>query len=129
MADFVQRAAPHTRRLAALHAALDGERRTANKADLRAAFAQVRYSIASAAYAMDPAPHDVRLDKLLRAVTEAGAAGIDRTQASALFSGHAKKAELDVLWHAAAARDGYAEVSEQTGGRPRTILRAARKAE
>jgi hypothetical protein len=129
VADFVQRAAPYTRRLAALHAALDGERRTANEADLSAAFAQVRYSIASAAYALDPAPHDVRLDKMLRAVMEAGAAGIDRTQASALFSGHAKKAELDVLWHAAAARDGYAEVSEQTGGRPRTILRAARKAE
>jgi hypothetical protein len=123
VADFIQRSAPYTRRLAALNAALD-DRQTATIAHLRAAYAEVTYAAASARYALDGSPRDARLDKLLRAVTEAGISGLDRTQASALFSGHAKRNELDALWRAAAARDGLEEVIEQTGGRPRTILRA-----
>ena len=123
VADFVQRAAPYTRRLAAMHAALDGSRRTANAADLGAAYAEVTYSMASARYALDGSPRDVRLDKLLRAVTEAGSAGLDRTGASALFARHVGRGEMDRLWRDAAARDGYAEETVPTSGRPRAILK------
>ena len=74
-AEFVQRAAPYIRRIAALYAALDG-RWLVSVADLDAAAMLVRYSIASAEFTFDPSPRDAQLDKLRRAVDEAGAAGL-----------------------------------------------------
>jgi hypothetical protein len=126
-ADFVQRAAPYCRRLAALHAALDG-RGKADAEDLAAAAHLIRYSIASARYVLDPAPRDVNLDKLRRAVDEAGMAGLSREEAVKLFSGHLTKSDMDELISRLTADGSYAAESLPTGGRPKTVLRAARKA-
>jgi hypothetical protein len=126
-ADFVQRAAPYCRRLAALYAALDG-RGLANAEDLAAAAHLIRYSIASARYVLDPAPRDVNLDKLRRSVDEAGMAGLTREAAGRVFSGHVTKSDLDDLIARLIADGTYTEETIPTGGRPRKVLRAARKA-
>ena len=125
-ADFVQRAAPYCRRIAALHAALDGRER-ASVADLSAAALLVRYSIASARYVLDPAPRDVKLDKLRRAVDEAGMAGMSRAEARNVFAGHASKDDMDRLIEQLTADGSYIQEEIRTDGRPRTVLRAARK--
>jgi len=125
-ADFVQRAAPYCRRLAALYAALDG-RGQADVGDLTAAAHLIRYSIASARYVLDPAPRDVNLDKLRRAVDEAGMAGLAREAAGKVFSGHLTRGELDDLVTRLTADGSYIAERVGTGGRPRTILRTARK--
>jgi len=126
-ADFVQRAAPYCRRIAALFAALDGRGQAATE-DLAAAAHLIRYSIASARYVLDPAPRDVSLDKLRRAVDEAGMAGLTRDDAVKLFSGHVSKSEMDDLIGRLTSDGSYAAQSIPTGGRPKTVLRAARKA-
>jgi hypothetical protein len=126
-ADFVQRAAPYCRRIAALYAALDG-RDQADAVDLAAAAHLVRYSIASARYVLDPAPRDVNLDKLRRAVDEAGLAGLDRTQARNVFSGKLPQTEMNDLITRLTADGSYTAETLRTPGRPKTILRSARKA-
>lgn len=126
-ADFVQRAAPYCRRIAALYAALDG-RDQADTEDLEAAAHLIRYSIASARYVLDPAPRDVNLDKLRRAVDEAGMAGLTREAAGKVFSGHVTKSDLDDLIARLIADGTYTKEIIPTGGRPREVLRAARKA-
>lgn len=126
-ADFVQRAAPYCRRIAALYAALDG-RGMASADDLSAAAHLIRYSIASARYVLDPAPRDVNLDKLRRAVDESGLAGLDRTQARNVFSGKLPQSEMDDLITRLTADGTYTAETLKTAGRPKTILRAARKA-
>jgi hypothetical protein len=125
-ADFVQRAAPYCRRLAALHAALDGRQR-ADAGDLAAAAHLIRYSIASARYVLDPAPRDVNLDKLRWAVDESGMAGLDREAARKIYSGHLTKSDLDDLIVRLTAGGSYVAETHKTGGRPRTVLRVARK--
>ena len=116
--EFTRRAAPYSLRLAGLHAALDG-RDLISKDDLAAAGAQVRYSVASAKYALSGIHRDPRLNRLTRAVTEAGQAGLTRTQVSALFSRNLTAAALDDLLGKLAADDGYEVIRPETGGRGR----------
>lgn len=125
--DFVQRAAPYCRRIAALYAALDG-RDQADAGDLDAAAHLIRYSIASARYVLDASVRDPQLDKLRRAVDEAGQAGLDRTQARIIFSGKLTQSEMDELIARLTADGSYTAESIPTGGKPKTVLRAARKA-
>jgi hypothetical protein len=126
-ADFVQRAAPYCRRIAALHAALDG-RQLVNTGDLMAAAHLIRYSITSARYVLDPSPRDIRLDRLRRAVDEAGDGGLTRDQAVNLFGRHLPKAGLDELISRLTQDGAYAERSVPSGGRPTTVIVLARKA-
>jgi hypothetical protein len=126
-ADFVQRAAPYCRRIAALYAALDG-RDQADADDLSAAAHLIRYSVASARFVLDPAPRDVNLDKLRRAVDEAGLAGLDRTQARNVFSGKLDQEAMNDLISRLTADGSYIAETLKTPGRPKTILRTARKA-
>ena len=70
-AEFTRRAAPYCLRVAGLLAALDG-RQLMSKPDLAAAAALVRYSIASARYVLDRQARDPRLDRIRRALDEAG---------------------------------------------------------
>ncbi len=125
-ADFVQRAAPYCRRIAALHTVLDGRALTTAE-DLRAAAHLVRYSIASARYVLDPAPRDLKLDKLRRAVDEAGMAGLSLTDARNVFAGHITRDEMDNLIAMLTGDGSYIQEEIRTGGRPRTVLRAAQK--
>ena len=56
-------------------------------------------------------------------------AGLSRAEARNVFGGHLAKDDMDKLIAAALTADGsYAQQEIQTGGRPRTVIRAARKA-
>ena len=120
-ADFVQRAAPYCRRLAALHSVLDGRALT-TAGDLEAAAHLVRYSIASARFVLDPAPRDVRLDKLRRAVDEAAMPGLSGDEQVRLFGGHLKKPALDDLRTRLLSEPDYAQHHVATAGRPAVFL-------
>lgn len=120
--EFIRRAAPYCRRIAALYAALDG-RHEVQKADLDAAAAVVRYSAASARYVLDGQTRDPRLDRIRRNVDAAGEHGLTRTEVSQLFSRNLAAGQLDALL-AELLRDGtYEESERRTGGRPAKIYR------
>lgn len=74
-AEFTRRAAPYCLRVAGLLAALES-RALIGAADLGAAAALIRYSIASARYVLDRQARNPRLDRIRRAVDAAGQAGL-----------------------------------------------------
>jgi hypothetical protein len=115
--EFTQRAAPYCLRVAGLHAALDG-RALIGKDDLIAASAQVRYSAASARYVLDGVHRDPRKDRLVRAITAAGQAGLSRTDISALFSRKLAASVLEELLAGLTAKGEYEVIRTETGGRP-----------
>jgi hypothetical protein len=122
--EFTRRAAPYCLRIAGLHAALDG-RCLISKDDLAAAGALVRYSIASARYILGSLHRDPRMDCLTRAITEAGDAGLSRTQISELFNRNPPKAVLDELLTELLDTGRYEEIKAETGerGRPSVCYR------
>jgi hypothetical protein len=121
-AEFTRRAAPYCLRVAGLLAVLDGRALIA-RADLAAAAALIRYSIASARYVLDRQARDPRLDRIRRAVDEAGQAGLSRSAISALFSRNLSKAVLEELLAALTDDDEYEESQTATRGRPAQIYR------
>jgi Protein of unknown function (DUF3987) len=121
---FIQRAAPYCRRIAALLAALDG-RRDASKDDLAAAAATVRYSIASAKYILGRTSHNPNLDKIRRAIGTAGEEGLTKTEISALFSRNLPKDALEALLAEVTAGGSVEEFRRATGGRPAVAYRVA----
>lgn len=121
VSDFVQRAAPYCRRISALLAALEGCR-LEKRSHLESAAELVRYSIASAAFVLDSSPRDSRSDKLRRAVTEAGAAGLSRDEVMKLFARKLSAAELDDLAEQLCQDGDYEQVTMATKGRPTTRL-------
>lgn len=114
--EFARRAAPYCLRIAALHAVLDG-RDLISKADLTAAGALARYSVASARYVLGPR-RDPRFDRIVRSLDAAGDRGLTRTQVSELFSRNLPKQKLDELLTEVIADGRYREFKEPTGGRP-----------
>lgn len=114
--EFARRAAPYCLRIAAVHAVLDG-RSLISKADLTAAGALARYSVASARYVLGP-HRDPRFDRIVRSLDAAGNRGLTRTQVSELFSRNLSKRKLDELLAAVVADGRYRETKEPTGGRP-----------
>ncbi|WP_404387400.1 DUF3987 domain-containing protein [Humibacillus xanthopallidus] len=68
--EFIQRAAPHTLRIAALYAVLDGVDKISED-HLNAAWALVRYSMESAHYLLGDLSGDRKLDKIRKAIDEA----------------------------------------------------------
>jgi len=114
--EFARRAAPYCLRIAGLHAVLDGRKRI-SKADLAAAAALARYSVATAKYVLSPR-QDAKFDRLMRALLASGERGMTRTEISKLFSRNLKRSELEELLFEV-TRDGRFEVQKlPTGGRP-----------
>lgn len=122
-AEFTTRAAAYCQRIAALYAVLDG-RQDMSKGDLAAAGALVRYSLASARYVLDGLHRDPRMDRLIRAI-DAAAAGLTRTEISALFGRNLPKTVLDELLADLLDGGGYEVARIETGGRPTEAYRKA----
>ncbi len=125
--EFTRRAAPYCRRIAALHAALGGRIR-ANKLDLVAAAATVRYALASAEYVMDRSVRDPRVDRLRRALDGAGRRGLSQSEVSALFSRKLDKDTLAGLVRALLETNSYERYDLATSGRSASMVRKAKKA-
>jgi hypothetical protein len=120
-AAFIQRAPAYCWRIAALLSALDGNAHT-TRDDLDSAFALIRYSAASARYALSTAKRDPNLDKLQRAVDES-ATGLDGKAVSGLFSRHLSAEQLKELSDELCSDPAYQLTKVSTDGPPRKILR------
>ena len=119
---FIQRAAPYCRRIAALEAALAG-RHSADADDIRAGAAAVRYAIGSARYVLGRTSRNPDLDKIRRAIGTAGPDGIFASEVSALFSRNKSAARLEALLNELTASDGFEKFFRPTHGRPAEAYR------
>jgi Protein of unknown function (DUF3987) len=126
--ECTRRAAPYCLRIAALLSALDGCT-TVSAQNLDAAAALIRYSVDSAKYVLDRQLRDPRLDRLRRAVTTAGPAGLSRSKVSALFSRNLAKDVLDELLAILTEDGDYERFETPTAGRSRVAYRATKKDE
>lgn len=124
-AEFTRRAAPYCLRIAALYGVLDG-RAEISKADLTAAAALVRYSIASARYVLGDLLRDPRMDRLVREITAAGQTGLTRSQVSALFGRNLPAAQLGELLDELVSGGAYEVIEIASGGRPAQAYRRRR---
>jgi hypothetical protein len=119
------RASPQMLRLATIYALLD-QSATMEPVHLSAAAALWEYSEASVAHIWGATLGDPDLDRLYSAVSAAGAAGLNRTQVSEVFSKNKARYELDALVLKLVDL-GMATVSARaSGGRPSSILTAVR---
>ncbi len=110
-------------RLSVTYALLDGK----NKIDVehvRAAWAAWSYCRASAAYIFGESLGDLIADTLLRALRTAGTAGLDGTAQRDLFSRNASRTQLENARALLIGRGLAVTETTETGGRPRSILRA-----
>jgi Protein of unknown function (DUF3987) len=119
---FTRRAAPYCLRVAGLLAALEG-RTLISRADLAAAAALIRYSIASARFVLDGQARNPRLDRIQRSVDAAGEAGMTRSAISGLFSRNLTKEVLGELLAQLTAGGQYEECRIPTRGRPAETYR------
>lgn len=115
--EFARRSAPYCLRIAGLYAALQG-RSTITTADLGAAGALTRYSVASAKYVLDRQMRDPRIDRLRRAIDQAGREGLSKSEVARLFSGNLKKDVLAELIKVLMEDGEYELVTVPTKGRP-----------
>jgi hypothetical protein len=120
-AEFTRRSAPYCLRAAGLLAALEG-RPLIGAADLIAAAALIRYSIASAKFVLDRQARNPRLDRIRRAIDAAGG-GLSRSAVSGLFSRNLTKEVLEELLVQLTADGTYEETQTQTRGRPALTYR------
>ena len=120
VAQFTARATPYARRAAMLYALGDGAA-AVDLPHLQAAYALIRYSRATAAHVVGSGTGDPRLDKVLAALTAAGADGLTRAQISNLFSRNLSAAQLDDLLSKVEAAPGVARSQRQGAGRPTTV--------
>ncbi|GLW53870.1 DUF3987 domain-containing protein [Kitasatospora phosalacinea] len=122
LAEFTARAAPYTKRTAMVYALLD-HRDTIGEDHLRAAWALIRYARASAAHILGPAANttgDPDLDKLARAVREAGAAGLSGDEVYRLFKRRTAPWRAE-LTSRLCELPGYAAAQVPGDGRHRTV--------
>lgn len=110
-------------RLSLVYALLDGSNRI-DVPHLEAAWAVWRYCEAGSAYIFGDAIGDEVADRLLAAVREAGEDGLDGTAQRDLFLRHVSGARLHQARRLLAGLGKVRNVTEQTGGRPRTITYA-----
>lgn len=110
-------------RLSVVYALLDGSA-AIDVAHLEAAKAVWDYCEASAVYIWGDATGDPQADKLLSALREAGAAGIDGTAQAALFGRHVTAERLDTIRDLLERRGLVVTEQQPTAGRPRTVTRA-----
>ncbi|WP_395695267.1 hypothetical protein [Nocardioides sp.] len=118
------RASAYQLRLALVYALLD-QSRTLEDVHLRAAAALWDYSEATVAHVWGATLGNARLDKLYRALSEAGPTGLSKTEVSRLFSNDLKKDELDSLINQLVDAGLASRRSEATGGRPLERLSVA----
>lgn len=123
IARMVARAAPQVMRLALIYALLDASD-VITREHLGAALAVWRYCLASVRYVFGDIG-DPDLAALADAVDSAPD-GISGTGIRDLFGRHKSAAEIRELMARLTALDGYETVTEQTGGRPLTLLRRTR---
>lgn len=120
--EFTRRAAPYCLRIGAVHAVMEGQNLISAE-DLAAAAALVRYSVASAKYVLDRRLRDPRMDRVRRAIDQAGPRGLGRTEISDLFSRNVAKKVLDEILADLTTAGGYEEFQAPTSGRPATRYR------
>jgi hypothetical protein len=112
------RAEAHTLRLSMLYALLDCSK-VIGVEHVEAALAMWRFCEQSAIDIFGEDSGDPDREKLLGALTEAGAQGMARQEISQLFQGHRSKQQLDVLLDRADEQLLIASKDEPTAGRPR----------
>lgn len=120
----IARAPAQVLRLSVAYALLDGAKRI-DVQHVRAAYALWRYCRDSAGYIFGESIGDPAADTLLHAVRQAGRAGLDGRQRSALFAGHASRRQLDAAIALLITKGLVVVETIETGGRPSVILRAS----
>ena len=110
-------------RLSVAYAVLDGSA-TITTAHLEAALAVWNYCEASALAIFGDALGDPIADRLLVAIRQAGAEGLDGTAQSGLFGRHASAARLRQARQELERRGLVVTAQEETGGRPRLVSKA-----
>lgn len=131
VAQFTARATAYCRRVAAIYALADGKA-TVEEVHMKAAYALVGYSRASAAYVLGATTTgDPHLDKALAALQEAMPNGVSKTQFNRdVFGGHLKSALLSDVLDKLSALPGVHSEHVKGGGRPcETWFLSAEKAE
>lgn len=124
----IARDAPQCLRLSVLYALLDGA--TAIDAPhVVAAVALWDYCRESAAYTFGDKLGDEVADRLLGALRDAGTGGLSRDQQLAALGRHVPAAKLDVAVDRLTRLGLGTVTAEQTGGRPRQVLRACEESE
>jgi len=119
LGQFTARSTPYCRRLAAIYALVD-ESAVVKVEHLRAAYALMAYSRASAAYILGAASTgDPDVDKARGALMNAGPGGLSRSQFYAdVFQGHMKAGRLDDVLAKLGEISGVEHARRPTGGRP-----------
>jgi hypothetical protein len=113
----VGRAEAQVCRLSCVYAVLDHSG-TVRTEHLRAALALWQYCEASARYLFDTTAGENPAQRILGAVTAAGAAGLTRTQISYLFGRNKPAGEIEEALAGLQAAGKLVRVRETTGGRP-----------
>lgn len=131
VAQFTARATPYARRLAMVYALADAAA-IVDVPHLTAAYHLVNYSRATAAFVLGGASGtgDPQLDKVLAELEQAGAAGLSRSQISAVFSRKLNRPALDDLLSKLESVAEVQRCEQSSAGRPSTrwVLVAAKKA-
>jgi hypothetical protein len=132
VAQFTQRAAPYTLRIAALFAALQGQA-WISAPELQAAYEVVRYATASAEYVLSTIPSQaeqerdqLRCDLLAVALDKVGPAGLTRAEVSALYGRHLDRDGINQVINQVTADGLYEAIdrpSESGRGRPAQVVR------
>jgi Protein of unknown function (DUF3987) len=120
IARMVARAAPQVMRLALVYCLLDASP-VITTGHLAAAMALWRYSLASV-QAIFGSAGDPDLERLAEAAQGAGLGGLTSTQIRDLFGRHKSGAEIKELIDRLLATGDYDVITEETGGRPVTLL-------
>lgn len=123
LAAVTARDAAQTLRLSVSYALLAGAH-IIDIEHVEAAWALWRYCRASAAFIFGDALGDEVADKLLRAIRQAGVAGLDGTQQRDLFGRHESAKRLEAVRRRLEKEGRIVTMSETTGGRSRLVSRS-----
>lgn len=124
----IARDAPQCLRLSILYALLDGATQV-DAPHVNAAGALWSYCRATAAHVFGDKLGDDTADRLIIALRDAGSGGLSRDQQLAALGRHVSAARLDVAADRLTRLGLSTVVTEQTGGRPRQVLRACEESE
>jgi hypothetical protein len=120
VARMIARAAPQVMRTALIYCLLDAAP-AITTGHLAAAMALWRYSLASVELIFGGSGNP-DLERLAEAVQAAGLSGMTRSAIRDLFGRHKSRPEIDDLVHQLLDTGDYDEITENTGGRPVTLL-------
>ena len=123
LAAIIARDSAQVLRLSVTYALLDGGDKIGAE-HVRAAWALWQYCRASAAFVFGESVGHPLADALLRAVRDAGPAGLDGRAQYLVLGGHASKGQLEAARELLVAKGLVAIETVATGGRPSTVLKA-----